>query len=866
MSNPQPIIVTINLEDSTYAHCFEEGARIHQLEYDRAIRLIDGQISFNKKRQISNKGLFERFHNTISVFGGRGTGKTSFLHSVIEHYRGNDDVEILGLIDPTIIEEKEHIFLYIIALIDEKIEKFLTEKECHSHTDAYLVKRQWREYLMKLAQGLPSLDNVGLDYKNNDWQDDGFIMDKGLKTVIAAIHLEEAFHDLVEKALNILGKKNFIIAFDDVDVNMKKGWPILETIRKYFTTPQLITILSGNIKFYRNNIRIHQWSQLEKLVDMEQHDREKYRNQVNEIEGQYLLKVFKAENRIHLYSILEATNIGKVEYHVKCPDENKSKLLKDRYEAILNANGIIGSTSVNIFTNYLMCLSVRTQIQFLRNIPDKTIVDNIKKVDAFLSRMYASNIDVELIANNPKMLNVVILNYLLGLNIMPDTYLLMPTSDNENVNACVTGLTFLFSEQIIRYSYPIFDYIIRIGYIRNIIQSITEQKEIFQICKYAGAFQDMSLKNILGLCMAYTAAFKSHSLKEHIALFGLARTAKDGEKKIDSILNQDNINNAQRIIGSIPLFSLKNTSNNESRLYYSVFMLLASIGQLCKNVNSEEDIQKELRDLMLHRYYPMVSRDGETIDDNIDEIDIIIKPYEHDETEDKLINSIYEWINKYKEMGIILPPYIIGRIVTRFFYSAQKITCDTLGMQMHRSIIAFLNSCLVEEARENLNVDKKSGKSHESFKLNTSNAINSDDLFVNNWNLLTANSAGNNIKLTKWLIDCPLIWSFISIDTLLRLNEIENKVLDKSEDYDVCSMYDLLNEISIKQKRIDKIKFNKSNFLNIYRILDELGINKEILNQNENEALLKIKNLDLFLNVNLLSLRAYIKYIKNRIK
>ena len=40
-----------------------------------------------------------------------------------------------------------------------------------------------------------------------------------------------------------------------IDVNFNNGWKVLETIRKYLTSPQIITLLSGDIKLFSKSIR-----------------------------------------------------------------------------------------------------------------------------------------------------------------------------------------------------------------------------------------------------------------------------------------------------------------------------------------------------------------------------------------------------------------------------------------------------------------------------------------------------------------------------------------------------------------------------------------------------------------------------------
>ena len=449
--------IVIVLNDSTYAHAFGEGNRIHQHEYERAIRLIDGQITMFAAYSAKASVLYDRFHNTISVFGGRGTGKTSFLHSILDHYDQlnvtGKSIEVLGIIDPTILEEKGHIFLYIVSLINKRVCKVLDAKGCSPTSEAFMVRKDWETALSKLAQGLPSLDAVGSDYRNASWQDDDFIMEKGLEQVDAALNLELSFHRLVDKALHILGKDYFMLAFDDIDVDMKKGWPILECIRKYLTTPRIITLLSGNLRFYSNNIRIQQWRQLDLLIKYEADGGSdkfmmgKFNAQVNEIEGQYLIKVLKAENRIHLHSLHEAIQTYNRRYFVKYTEGTERIFaLEDKYTDLLNRRGIENVSSVEIFLKYMLGLSLRTQINILQNdLHDNTgEAHGIASVDTFLSRMYAAKIDIDLMINNPWMCNIPILDYLVRYNILNNSYLLLPTDDNEGINACVTGLTFLF--------------------------------------------------------------------------------------------------------------------------------------------------------------------------------------------------------------------------------------------------------------------------------------------------------------------------------------------------------------------------------------------------------------------------------------
>ncbi|MDQ9533230.1 hypothetical protein RF073_20100, partial [Serratia marcescens] len=50
-------------------------------------------------------------------------------------------------------------------------------------------------------------------------------------------------------------KKAFVLAFDDVDTNFQHGRTILETMRKYLTSPQLVLLISGDLDLYGRLVR-----------------------------------------------------------------------------------------------------------------------------------------------------------------------------------------------------------------------------------------------------------------------------------------------------------------------------------------------------------------------------------------------------------------------------------------------------------------------------------------------------------------------------------------------------------------------------------------------------------------------------------
>jgi hypothetical protein len=839
--------VIINLNDSTFAHSFQDGNRIHQYEFLKAKTLIEKQKEslLNQKRQENPCAWLSRFHNTISVFGGRGTGKTSFIYSLLDEFSHDKDIAVLRIIDPTLIEEKGHIFVLIVSLINEKIEEYLNTNEIKFGNKVYEDRKRWNACLLKLSRGLPYLDSVGGRKLSNDWQDDAFIMERGLLDVASAFHLEENFHNLISNALDILGKKCFMLAFDDIDIDMKKGWSVLETIRKYLTSNRLICLLSGNMQLYSYNVRLNQWLQLEKLKSFE--PKNHYEEQVDELEGQYILKILKPENRIYLKSIYEATEyIKKTKYFVLYNDNRIE--LENSYTTILNMWGIVGKREQDSFRHFLLRLPARSQINILRtNLAES---DPLERVNAFVTRMQAKDINVELAVNNTRLYSGIIASYLLNNDLLRDSYLLLPTTDDETSNCCLAGLGILFANNVKQNPFLIFDYLIKVGYLRNASLYLVERQSIQNLVKYGGYSTSISLKNCVGLTMAYLIG-SQYNMAEHINIYALEKTAKKGDKtKIDSILLRDDVNAAQRCLGYIPLCSLDWRTNNNSEKYYSVYLLLAAIGQL---VGNSGEIARTLKDVQLYRSYPIPDTDKSAADTEV--LDDVQNPEfaMDDEPFRDLISMIEQWNALWESDS--LPPYKLGRIMTRFYSAVKVISMDSLGSQMHRSLVAFLNASLIEEI------------GIEFSELNTNNAINDDKIFINNLKkVLGREGAADCIKLTLWLIKCPLLRCFMDLNIY---NGIENPAIDVPYvDENRFNLIALLNQIKIKNKKsstFDLPKFSGSangieNTLKCIRLkAPDFDLEVSVINVDIDTAISNLNDLRIFQKISKNSVDAFRK-------
>ena len=159
-----------------------------------------------------------------------------------------------------------------------------------------------------------------------------------------------------------------MISFDDIDIDFKKGFEILEMIRKYLTSPQIITIITGDQSLYTALVRKYQWQFFDREYILkearyaENHPAE-FSSMVDHLENQYMSKVLKPENRISLLTIREYLNLRDLQIIVR--DANgKTESLIECYKGMLKELGA-QSVSIEELALFITSLSLRAQIRIL---------------------------------------------------------------------------------------------------------------------------------------------------------------------------------------------------------------------------------------------------------------------------------------------------------------------------------------------------------------------------------------------------------------------------------------------------------------------------------------------------------------------
>ncbi|CAN0049441.1 unnamed protein product, partial [Chrysoparadoxa australica] len=168
------------------AERFEDADKVLQNEaFDHLGKIISAQLERLEGSSFTNQAATElsypRPHEGILIEGGRGSGKTTFLLNALHDLSSANDgwaaglhrrLHVLPVIDPTLIETKEHIIIVIISLIDAALDKLTLDADQQSVDQAR----------SEMAEGLGLLDGIGKSSLYGDeCEDPAWIMSRGLR-------------------------------------------------------------------------------------------------------------------------------------------------------------------------------------------------------------------------------------------------------------------------------------------------------------------------------------------------------------------------------------------------------------------------------------------------------------------------------------------------------------------------------------------------------------------------------------------------------------------------------------------------------------------------------------------------------------
>lgn len=797
-TNKKSIIIDMVSDDPSDVKALLPENLIHHQQFGACKELIEKQ----KKSASTYKPEIEylHYHNTISIIGSRGVGKTTFLLSIKKYYEENEpnDYALIDIIDPTVIEKKQHPFINILTLLHkyviERIDKWssyqikksynpniefdINFNDYKSGCDKFeYYYKKWEKYYSNILKSLPYMDGIGKASAYADWDDSEYITERGIKIVEYFNQLEQDFHHFINCSLKLLNKQCFILFFDDIDTNFIKGYEVLETIRKYLSTPQIVVLLTGDLELYSNLIRQAQWESFsEKYLEVERIYSKKANEQfpamINHLENQYLLKLFKPEYRLVLNSIGEKLELEKeVDIYVKYFRNQEPENIKQIYRKFTEIAGFnIKNTQINsVILNRLLTLSIRTQLRilaFLKKQGEKEIDDIEVIISLFWSDLNQLGIEYKNLSNNKSSSTITLLKFLRKNDLLNSNFNFLPNSNNEITDKAILAITALCNHSFKKNPGLIIDYWLRIQTLQFFLTRVDEleQDKLLKQCKVFSS--DIDLADMITNLEIYLDQ-KDESNEEI--------NEKNSETSIPGHLNIDykeklTISNLDQLLFPLPLYNV-DIKNQESCTHYSFFRLLGIISELLKiiyhsNFNDETENENEcIPKIALYlRKHSSIQNYFSDIRNNV-----IKKSFKHkrkvqqpfyaldNEQLEKFSKDIFFWAKNFEKLHIKIDLYCVDAIFTKFLSHISSINEDeqsySIGHYFNRVLINFYNSCIVEECLNN-NINE--------VNITKSFFENESDILGNNYQLFKQRLPSIENTFFEWLYKCPILNSFTS--------------------------------------------------------------------------------------------------------
>lgn len=738
-------------------------------------------------------------YNSILISGSRGAGKTSFLFSLRNKLKENTDkenadIEILDFLDPTLIEEKAHIFFTIISLIKSKVEEKFNET---SNDDDFSIynKKSWYENLNKLAKGLPLID--GACSKSPDfWDDATHILSKALDDVNSSFELRKNFEDFLKLSLKILNKKVFLLFIDDVDTKFDKSWSLLETIRKYLSTKYIITILTGDFDLFSMSIRKHQWENFGKdfIGNETRNDNEKFeffKSKITDIEAQYIEKILPVQHRYALRTFKEILEDRTNEIKIKFND-GKEQEYRKFYKSVFNKFGLYNSFEQEPFEIVIQDFPVRTQMSLLRifanNVQSGKEDDffNIKKFDVtqfvnlFVSYFAKEGMSTSSLTN-PEFINIEILKFLIKNDALENLYQLQLIDSNKQKNIILFVLNFVLCYYMNQNKALVFENMYRIGYLRNILSIISLE----------GKDEKAKFIDTVGLFQTKTAKVSCSLLQAELFKKGISNNYGSiliENNKIFEEINNSSLTSEKKALLLLPTCFL--TTRKGKKLVFSFYNLIGCINDILVQNVSSDSIERILKPMCQIRSYIIDDSEGkETYDFELDKL------FNGNGDYQSLGSEISNWKDSINNIQESIAVHVLNKVSTRIFYSFKEMHKNYPSVKTLQDVIELMNlfvcelfhAAIIEEYNE------AKGKIKNKISIDFNNLQNDTELFKSNLeelNKIISNSK-RYFPLTRVLLSCPILLMFIDIKNIkTELSDFYKKIEKVSAKTSKINYYD----------------------------------------------------------------------------
>lgn len=260
--------------------------------------------------------------NVITIVGRRGSGKTTVIQetrSILKKFnlckkdwfqeigepyaselKGQINkeyyVDAMEIIDASVLEEKDDLLEIILWYMYEQVSKKVDSEKNAGFTNA----NSWE--LGNFTKSVDEVYRMHQSIKGKRQEERGESVVTLLENMPNSIRTRHAMKNLIETFFKIMcpGKENsayLVIPIDDLDLNIRKGYQMLEEIRRYLLDWRIIVLLAVDYeqmeKVCENRFR----KEFENGKDIYEEELNKH---IRNLSDSYMIKVFPISHRIHL--------------------------------------------------------------------------------------------------------------------------------------------------------------------------------------------------------------------------------------------------------------------------------------------------------------------------------------------------------------------------------------------------------------------------------------------------------------------------------------------------------------------------------------------------------------------------------------
>lgn len=808
--------IKIDLDASDSSRRVDSSELVQRSAYDKLLNEIRIDLtkstSFLKKTFPIGSGL------VYFIDGTRGAGKSTFLQSVFSALpiESNIRLQQLAYIDPSRIEIGEVVLLPILKALQEAANRALRR---NGRLGTESATEEFRKKLKNLAGGLSLFAKQTSSLGDIDPE---LFLDWGLDRAASGSAFRDHLHDLIRTTCQLLDVDALVLAIDDADTNAVHAIKVLECIRMYLDTPNLVVLVTGDMELYSQLVRDHFYASLgERLHKFDEERTQQRIRMVDHLEDQYLLKLFPIRRRVQLrplWNLLELDTFSQqqpYQFELSCALWSKRTPKSVIQEVIRRGLRINDSRDISLHYEFLLKQPLRSVLQILSRcasainssdeLGDKDSSWNFELSELLsqslramaLGSLYKYNVDVDSISAHelPALIDAVFDLTLRNGDVDTGAYL-RPQPSDPALKSCFSALSadvsLLCAEKpaaLLRYIFAGPGSVSLYGhaYQQN-SERISPDRLRAQFKEYLGIGRKEDALNWAWHATAVLSPVYVPIPPRAVVDFGIIGLNKRKPQRAPKDSNHFTIKNAVAAgiasTGQIPVFafSLVDVSGRGSRTYASIFNILGLIDRLLSldpksGTRLKADVARVLAKVLKT---PTISRPGWegalSVAPDDDDEDQEFDPENIADLErsglEQIISDVVDWLRATADLRKEVRPSAIlaGKIWTRLYFSLEKAAEHGRGQVsaatlMERFALCAINALLVEEWDHHL----LAGASQQRLRIGTidrTNPQSSPAIVANKFRHEYVNQA--NLPLTFLIASSPLILGLLRRDDRYR--------------------------------------------------------------------------------------------------